>query len=60
LFGAPSFKYFNVAIGAGTKAMEATRKHLADAGLRKTSVVRALSAAEIAALALNPGDVAPN
>ena len=59
ILGAPSFKYFNVAIVAAAKAMEATTKHLADAEDRDTSVVRALSAAEIAALGLNPGDVVP-
>ena len=31
LLGAPSFKYFDVAIAAPGKATEATTKHLADA-----------------------------
>jgi hypothetical protein len=59
LLGAPSFKYFNVAIAAAGKAIEATSKHLADAEDRETSVVRPLSLAEIAALGLKPGDVVP-
>ena len=57
--GAPSFKYFNVAIAAQDKAIEATTKHLAKAEIKdgEMSVVRALSSAEIAALHLKAGEV---
>jgi hypothetical protein len=48
-----------VAIATAGKAIEATSKYLADAEDRETSVVRALSLAEIAALGLKPGDVVP-
>jgi len=57
LLGAPSFKYFNVAIAAAAKAIEATTQHLADTEDRETSVVRALSSEEIALLRLKPGEV---
>ena len=59
ILGAPSFKYFNVAIAAAGKAVEATTDHLADAQARDTCVVRSLSVKEMAALGLSPGDVAP-
>jgi hypothetical protein len=57
LLGAPTFKYFNVAVATAEAAMAATTKHLADPEHRETSVVRALSLGEIAALALQPGEV---
>ena len=59
LLGAPSFKYFNVAVATTEAAMVATTKHLADPEHRETSVVRALSIREIAALGLTAGDVQP-
>jgi hypothetical protein len=62
LGGAPSFKYFNVAIAAPDKAMEATTKYLAkdaDAKAGEMSVVRKLSSGEIAALSLKAGEVKP-
>jgi hypothetical protein len=60
--GAPSFQYFNVAIAAPDKAIEATAKHLANSPEAETweiSVVRKLSPAEIAALSLEAGEVKP-
>jgi hypothetical protein len=59
LLGAPSFKYFNVAVANAEAAMAATTKHLADPERRETSVVRALSLGEIAVLGLAAGDVKP-
>jgi hypothetical protein len=59
---APSFQYFNVAIAAPGKAIEATANHLASNPEAKTwemSVVRKLSPAEIAALSLEVGEVKP-
>jgi hypothetical protein len=60
--GAPLFQYFNVAISAPDKAIEATAKHLENSPEAETweiSVVRKLSAAEIAALSLEAGEVKP-
>jgi hypothetical protein len=57
--GPPSFKYFNVAIAAAEAAIAATTKHLADPERPETTVVRALSLGEIAALGLSAGDVKP-
>jgi hypothetical protein len=59
LLGAPSFKYFNVALATAEAAIAATTKHLGDPEHRETSVVRALSLREIAALGLSAGDVEP-
>ena len=59
LIGPPSFKYFNVAIATAEAAVAATTKHLADPQRLETSVVRALSSGEIAALGLAAGDVKP-
>ena len=62
LVSAPSFEYFNVAIAAPDKAMEATTKHLAEGVEAKAgavSVVRKLSSREIAALSLKAGEVKP-
>ena len=63
VFGAPSFQYYNVAIASPDKAVEAATKYLAK-GKANTegvdaSTVRELSSAEIAALRLKAGDVAP-
>jgi hypothetical protein len=60
LVSAPSFQYFNVAIVAPDKAIEATTKYLADSAKSgELSVVRKLSSAEIAALRLKAGEVKP-
>jgi hypothetical protein len=59
LLGAPSFKYFNVAVATAEAAIAAATKHLADPEHRETSVVRALSLREIAALGLTAGEVKP-
>ena len=62
LVSAPTFAYFNVAIAAPDKAMEATTKHLAEGAEPKSgavSVVRKLSSREIAALSLEAGEVKP-
>jgi len=58
---APSFEYYNVAIAAPENAIAATTKHVAKAEANKgeMSVVRGLSAAEIAALSLKAGEVRP-
>ncbi len=60
--GAPSFKYFNVAIPASDKAIEATAKFISKAIATidgEISVTRKLSAGEIAALSLAAGEVKP-
>jgi hypothetical protein len=61
VMGAPSFQYYNVAIAAPSNALEATAKHLAAANAAdgEKSVVRELSAGEIAALKLKAGEVKP-
>jgi hypothetical protein len=59
LIGPPSFRYFNVAIAAAEAAIAATTKYLADPERPETTVVRALSLGEIAALGLSAGDVKP-
>jgi len=61
VLGAPSFQYFNVAIAAPGKAIDATTKHLAKGKAKddEMSVVRGLSAGEIAALSLKAGEVKP-
>ena len=59
VLGAPSFKYFNVALAAPEKAIEATRKHLSQLDDEEVSTVRRLSLGEIAALGLASGEVKP-
>ena len=62
LVSAPTVEYFNVAIAAADKAMEATTNHLAQSAEAKAgvmSVVRKLSSGEIAALSLRAGEVKP-
>jgi hypothetical protein len=59
VLGPPSFRYFNVAIAAAEAAVAATTKYLDDPQHLETSVVRALSSGEIAALGLAAGDVKP-
>jgi hypothetical protein len=56
---APSFKYFNVAIAAPGKAIEAIRENWAEAMDREASTVRGLSAEEISSLGLTLGQVRP-
>jgi hypothetical protein len=58
---APSFRYFNVAIAASHKAVEAAETKLADteAKVLEVRAVRPLSAAEIAAAALKTGEAKP-
>jgi hypothetical protein len=58
---APSFEYYNVAIAAPDNAIAATTKHVtkSEANDGEKSVVRGLSAAEIAALSLKAGEVKP-
>jgi hypothetical protein len=59
VLGAPTFKYFNVAVATAEAAIAATTKHLDDPQHPEMSVVRALSLREIAALGLPAGDVQP-
>lgn len=59
LLGPPSFEYFNVAISAPAKAVEAITKQVAEGRERETQTVRALSSEEVAVLKLKPGEVAP-
>ena len=61
VLGAPSFHYYNVAIAAPNKAIEATTKHLADAKGKEGEMyaIRGLSAGEIAVLKLKSGEVKP-
>jgi hypothetical protein len=56
---APSFRYFNVAIGDALKALAATAKHLAEPEEGEMRVVRGLSSEEIAALSLVADQVKP-
>jgi hypothetical protein len=58
---APSFQYYNVAISAPKSAIAATTKHLTETEAQggEMSVVRGLSAKEIAALSLEAGQVKP-
>jgi hypothetical protein len=57
----PSFQYFNTAVSAAEKAVEATAKHLSttDAAHGELSAVRKLSSRELAVLNLAPGEVKP-
>lgn len=56
---APSFQYYNVAIAAPAKAVEATAKHVAKVNAKDGDmrVVRGLSAGEITALTLKAEEV---
>ncbi|HKZ95447.1 MAG TPA: hypothetical protein VJ045_00545 [Hyphomicrobiaceae bacterium] len=56
---APKFAFFNVAIGAADKAIEAARKRAGAADDARIAVVRQLSSAEIAAINLRTGEVKP-
>jgi hypothetical protein len=67
MVGAPSFRYFNVAIAGANNAVEATAKHLAKGEAKgeakaetkdgEMCVVRGLSSEEIAVLSLSAGEV---
>ena len=61
--GCASFQYFNVAIAAADKAVEATKKLMAKADALamdwETGAVRGLSSAEIVSLGLKAGEVVP-
>jgi hypothetical protein len=56
---APVFEYFNAAIPSVTVAVQATRKLPGVANANRVEAIRALSAGEIAALKLRPGEVKP-
>ena len=56
---APLFRYFNVAIADTDKAVAATREKVGFTTKTRIEAVRALSAAEIAALHLKTGTVKP-
>ena len=56
---APTFKFFNVAIGSADKAVEAARKKANASEEAPMRVVRALSAAEIATIPLRDGETKP-
>jgi len=56
---APVFRYFNVAIADADKAVAATREKAGVTTETRIEAVRALSAAEIAALHLKTGTIKP-
>jgi hypothetical protein len=56
---APTFQFFNVAIGTADKAVEAARKKAGASEDVPMRTVRALSSSEIASIALRTGDVKP-
>ena len=56
---APLFRYFNVAIADAEKAVVATREKVGVTTATRIEAVRALSAAEIAALHVKAGAVKP-
>ena len=53
---APTFRFFNVAIGSAEKAVEAARKKAGASDEVAIRTVRSLSAAEIAAIPLRTGE----
>ena len=57
--GAPSFAFFNVAVGNADKAVEVVRKRLGAAEGDRVYAVRPLSASEVAAIKLKSGEVKP-
>jgi hypothetical protein len=62
LTNAPTFAYFNVAIAASDKAIDAATAYMAKGAEAKTgemSVVRKLSSGEVAALGLKAGELKP-
>jgi hypothetical protein len=56
---APTFQFFNVAIGSADKAVEAARKKAGASPEASLRVVRELSSAEIASINLRSGEVKP-
>jgi len=56
---APTFQFFNVAIGSAEKAVEAARKKAGASNEAPIRVVRALSSSEIASINLPAGEAKP-
>ena len=56
---APTFQFYNVAIGSAEKAVEAARKKAGASEEAAIRTVRSLSAAEIAAIPLRAGETQP-
>jgi hypothetical protein len=56
---APTFQFFNVAIAADDKAVEAARKKISASEEAPMRTVRTLSASEIAFLGMRSGEVRP-
>lgn len=56
---APTFQFFNVAIGSADKAVEAVRKKVGASAEAAMIVVRGLSPAEIEVLRLRPDETKP-
>lgn len=56
---APTFQFYNVAIGSADKAIEAARKKAGASEEAAMSAVRALSEAEISSIKLRAGDAKP-
>jgi len=57
--GAPRFEFFNVAISAADKAIEATKKKSGAADTALIATVRQLTSPEIASIDLRAGEVKP-
>ncbi len=56
---APTFQFFNVAIGSADKAVEAARKKAGASDEAVMRVVRALSASELDSIKLRTGEAKP-
>jgi hypothetical protein len=56
---APSFQFFNVAIGSADEAVEAVRHNVKAAEDAPIRVVRSLSIAELASIGLRSGQIKP-
>jgi hypothetical protein len=56
---APTFQFFNVAIGSADKAVEAARKKTGASDEAVMRVVRALSASELDSIKLRTGEAKP-
>ena len=56
---APSFQFFNVAIGSADEAVEAVRHKVKAAEDAPIRVVRSLSIGELAAIGLRSGQIKP-
>ena len=57
--GPPKFSYFNVAVDAADKAVDAAKKKTKAADNTHISTVRGLSSPELASLDIRPGEVKP-